>query len=183
MKNCAENVVPPGIPTGRSLRESAIGNLHIRENEAFAFFAVYARYEYAAKVCRFVHQGSGLRDLSINPQLVADNIREEFTRQVEKTPELRECVDYYSRNPPKKQVWDGNNAAWSTPDYQGADNIKKLLLQLAQARNNLFHGGKGWKPDVSEIDRDNDLIRHGLTILEAIIRSDDMLLYEFSSFE
>lgn len=179
MTNCTESVATTEMPLGNL----AIGNLHIRENDAFAFFAIYARYEYAAKVCRLVHQGPSRRDLSVNPQLVADKVREEFLRQVEKTPQLREAVDYYGRNPPKKQVWDGTSAAWFAPDYQGADKMKTLLLQLAQARNNLFHGGKGWKPDVPEFDRDNDLIRHGLTILEAVIRSDDMLFHEFSSFQ
>ncbi|TPP06966.1 hypothetical protein [Rhizobium glycinendophyticum] len=177
------SVSKPEPSTEMSFAELAIGNLHIRENDAFAFFAIYARYEYAAKVCQLVHKGPDRRDLTVNPQLVADKAREEFWRRVEKTPQLAEAVDYYIRNPPKKQVWDGTSGAWTEPDYQGADKLKILLLQLGQARNNLFHGGKGWKPDTPECDRDNDLIRHGLIILEAVIRSDEILFHEFSSFQ
>ncbi|MBA8801688.1 hypothetical protein FHW77_005445 [Agrobacterium sp. RC10-4-1] len=181
--NSTENLAGEKTDVGQSLKDIAIGNLTIRETEAFAFFAVYARYEYAAKVCGLVHQGPPPRDLIINPQTVADNVREQFVRQMDENPPLRHAVDYFEANAPQKQVWDGRGAAWVTPQYQGADSLKKLLLHLAQARNNLFHGGKGWKPDLREIERDNDLIRYGLTILEAVIRSNDNLLHEFSSYE
>ncbi len=164
------------------LSKAAVGNLHIREEAAFEFFVVYARYEYAAKVCRLVHQGDHVRELAVNPQAVADRIREKFNRCLATDLELQDAVNYYRKKPPQKQVWNGKEPAWQAPVYQGSDDLKILLLQLAQARNNLFHGGKGWKADTYDIDRDNDLLRHGLTILGAILKADDELYHEFSSF-
>ncbi|PKA43186.1 hypothetical protein CWR43_14150 [Rhizobium sullae] len=170
------------VKMARSLKETAIGNLHLREEDAFEFFVAYARYEYAAKVCKLVHQGDEQRMLTINPQGVADRIRASFESRISSDKSLQKAVAYYTAQPPQRQIWDGNGPGWDQPVYQGNDTLKNLLLQLAQARNNLFHGGKGWKADNPAMERDNDLLRHGLVILDAVVNSDDQLFGEFSSF-
>ena len=46
-KNNVDNVAATGTPAEKSLRESAIGNLHIRENDAFA---LHFRCEFRADI-------------------------------------------------------------------------------------------------------------------------------------
>lgn len=166
----------------RSLKETAIGNLHLRQEDAFEFFVIYARYEYAAKVLKLVHIANSPIILGIDPQKVADLIRANFLQKAADSVPLQEAIAYYAANPPSKQMWDGVGPTWELPVYQGNDAVKILLLQLAQARNNLFHGGKGWKTDIPTAERDNDLLRHGLVLLEAVITSDASLFAEFSSY-
>ncbi len=166
----------------KGLKEIAVGNLQLHQDDAFEFFAVYARYEYAAKACNLVHVSEHSMLLTIDPQAVANRVRGSFLAKAENDEALQGAISYYTVQPPMRQIWNGVGPAWDQPVYQGNDKLKKILLQLAQARNNQFHGGKGWKPDSAAIGRDNDLLRHGLVILGAVVNSDDQLLSEFSSF-
>ncbi|MER8674593.1 hypothetical protein [Mesorhizobium sp. M0037] len=169
-----------------SLADDAIGNLHIKNDAAFEFFVVYARYEYAAKVARYVYkpplQGKKLPELKINLQDVADNIKDKFHIAIQNDRALSDAVAYYQQFPPKGQVWNGAGPDWADIEYN--DTFPCILLRrLAQARNNLFHGGKGWKGDQQTWDRDNLLISHGLIILEAVIKSDEALSGDFTSYQ
>ncbi len=169
-----------------SLADDAIGNLHIKEDAAFEFFVVYARYEYAAKVAQYVHKppipGNKFPELKIDLQEVADNIKDNFHKATQNNRALSDAVAYYQKFPPKGQVWNGTGPDWADMKYN--DTFPCILLRrLAQARNNLFHGGKGWKGDEQTMDRDNLLISHGLIILEAVIKSDAALSTDFTSYQ
>jgi hypothetical protein len=169
-----------------SLADDAIGNLHIKRDAAFEFFVVYARYEYAAKAARYVYKppirGNKLPELKINIQEVADKIKAKFQLAIQSNRSLSDAVAYYQNFPPKGQVWNGIEPDWADIEYN--DTFPCILLRrLAQARNNLFHGGKGWKGDEQAWGRDNLLISHGLTILEAVIKSDDALGADFTSYQ
>ena len=163
------------------LAETAIGNLHIDKGKAFDFFAVYARYEYAAKACGHVQKSAQQIDLKIVPKSVADAIEKKFQAKLAASADLTKAVDYYRKYPPKKPVWDGAAPKWVDVPHTEKGSLL-LLLHLAQVRNNLFHGGKGWKAE-DGADRDNLLIEHGLILLGAIISSEETLEYEFSSFQ
>jgi hypothetical protein len=168
----------------RALIDLAIGNLHVDKVKAFEFFAVYARYEYAAKDCRYVEQADHRIDLKINYKTLADAVSKNFLGRMDKNPELKASVEYYQIFPPKKQIWNPENRGpdWKNVEYT-ENFMVKLLLRLAQARNNLFHGGKGWSADVPMLERDNLLISHGLVILSEVIKSDADLDQSFSSYQ
>lgn len=170
----------------KALAERAMGNLHIDQTRAFAFFVVYARFEYAAKVAGYVDKTPGnngkLPDLKIDLQAIADRIKGKFHAAIQADKSLSAAVAYYQKWPPKKQVWNGTAPDWA--DDLRNDTFPCILLRrLAQARNNLFHGGKGWNGDEQTFNRDNMLIAHGLVILEGVIRCDDALDNDFSSYQ
>jgi len=171
---------------GRSLAVTAIGNLHIDEKAAFDFFVVYARYEYAAKAARYVlknmPEGRKLRKLELDLQTIADKIETGFRRAMRENRDLDSAVAYYQRFPLKAQVWNGKEPDWSLKEHTEPFPCD-LLRRLAQTRNNLFHGGKGWEPEEKAIDRANLLISHGLLILEAVITSDVALNENFTSYD
>lgn len=165
----------------RTFAETAVGNLHIDAKKAFEFFAAYARYEYAVKVLGWVISKEPRAELKICPKTVADAIAVRFETQKSEKPDLARAVEYFSAQAPQKQKWKDNRPTWE-PMRNNERGVLLLLLQLGQARNNLFHGGKGWKPE-GPAGRDNEVIRHGLVILEAVVSSNEQLSEAFSSFE
>jgi hypothetical protein len=43
--------------------------------------------------------------------------------------------------------------------------LERLLIYIRRMRNNLFHGGKSQPGSPMQVDRNANLLRHGLTIL------------------
>ncbi|WP_137137224.1 hypothetical protein [Rhizobium sp. FKY42] len=164
----------------RDLFEAAVENLHIDREEAIRFFVLYARFEYAAKECGYIHKGEKRRKLAVDPEAVAQHITLRFAERRTQDSLLNAAVLFYIANPPLKQVWDGGKVAWETAQYSGSELVC-LLLSLAQMRNNLFHGGKGWQSGTDPA-RERRLLGDGLRILEAIISSDDELCTAFNTY-
>ncbi len=168
----------------RSLVDTAIGNLHVDKEKALEFFAAYARFEYAIKDCRYVQQADRVIDLRIDYATVANAVSEIFLERLDRNPDLKNAVEYYHKFPPKKQIWnpEKNEPEWKAVEYNQGFMVD-VLLRLAQARNNLFHGGKRWSADFRMVDRDKLLISYGLVILSELIKSDAELEQSFSSYQ
>ena len=56
-------------------------------------------------------------------------------------------------------------------------SIQELIAALNGVRNNLFHGGKSGDPDG---DRNADLIRAALYLVDQILKENDVLHTSFS---
>ena len=169
--------------SGRSLFEHAIGNLYVDRELAFEFFVVFSRFEYALKTAGFVLQGENERNLQVDFDRFANAIAVQFQAMLDGgDPKLAAACEYYRRQPPLKQVWYGRAPDWRDALPQARNQINFFLVFLRRTRNNLFHGGKGWRRPGAP-DRDNHLMRHGLQILEAMINCEPDVSGEYSTFE
>lgn len=128
-------------------------------------FQKFARFEYALKAAGFhCREGDAEPDWR------------NFARSVGKTLEepnsedLQEAIQYILRKPPKKQVIRDGTIQWDEGDPGHMSKPELVLLYVRRVRNNLFHGGKfhgHWFPP----DRDHNLLRHSLTIVEACLEA------------
>lgn len=109
-----------------------------QEDLVCEFLAVFARFEQALKAAGF-HYGDG--DARANWISFAEHPRVEA--EISGTgSSLTEEVNLFLQSPPRKQVIDDGNLAWSdTPASQDTDS-KRVVVYLKRVRNNLFHGGK-----------------------------------------
>ena len=125
------------------------------------FFFVFARMEYALKATgRFVKHR---RNAEADWTKLASNLGNRFDEKA--TPGLKEAVEYYRTHPPKKQVVQDDQLEWddTLPDH--TSDLDLLFAYVRRVRNNLFHGGKFRGRYLAEPERSEQLIRHGLTIL------------------
>ena len=132
---------------GQTHFDHAIGNLHIDRDLAFRFLVEFARFEFALKAARFVYQGENERYLKVDFDCFARTIAEPFQKKLDDgDSRLCEARDYYRNEPPQKQIWNGYEPSWTEALPQNRTEAAFLLILLRRTRNNLFHGGKGWKP-------------------------------------
>lgn len=138
---------------------------------AFAFFKLFAQYEYSLKVMGFGQAGRkqaaeadwdrfanevGLRLLDINQ------------------PEIVQAVQYLFEHPPKRQVWIDDAVQWErVPNEERSAQI--LFSHIRRARNNLYHGGKFGSRWIDP-DRSRELLSSALLLLERLVPLDEKLL-------
>ncbi len=164
------------------LAELAEGNLHIDKQLARDFFIVFARFEYAMKENGHVVKGPSERDLELRFNDLARSLDGKFQARISLDKALSAAVAYYREKPPKKQIWDGAKPDWKE-SYQTEPLCHLLLILISRTRNNLFHGGKGYRSESEEIGRDEELITHALTIIDAILECDESMKHSFSSLQ
>lgn len=84
-------------------------------------------------------------------------------------------VNVVLQTPPKRQIVDGQGyLSWE--QVGTVSNTQELMGSLRRVRNNLFHGGKSGDPDN---DRNDVLVRHALSVIDAILRHDHDLRMMF----
>jgi len=139
--------------------------------------ACFARAEFALKATRYAVNRRGA---------VAshwDNFARDMAAVVDssETPELMEAVNYLHAHPPKRQVVNGQRAAFEAEATQSTRPtvIERALEYTRRIRNNLFHGVKYFDSD--ESNRDPRLIDAALIVLEACVRADPAvwIAYEY----
>lgn len=130
-----------------------------RMKTAFEFLYLFARFEFAQKALGF-HKGDG--DAEPNWDEFANEIsdRSDFNDL-----RIKEAVEYYFEQPPKKQVVRCGELKWE-PFELNQGKLKGLFLYLRKVRNNLFHGGKFKGKYFEDPDRSNELIRNGIRLMD-----------------
>lgn len=161
-------------------KEMAYSRFTIQPDDVFVFLVTYGRYESSAKALGWVDQLKDGEELRVCVKKVADAVKEGFERLVGAEPALLAAVRYFYKTPPLRQVWGHDQAEWRAVP-RSETGMLRTLLDLAQARNNLFHGGKGWS-ELECRDRDRAVVAHGLTILCAIIASNADLTEKFEAY-
>jgi hypothetical protein len=148
------------------------------------FFIMFAGFEYALKqIPRFLKKDKYDNAMADRKQFGAEH---NLHFNPDSTPELKEAWDYFSANPPRKQVVIDGHLDWAPPIFC-ADGNKKLtwlLGAVGTVRNNLFHGGK-FSEHVPNVDaaRDPDLLRHAIVILNACLLLDNEVEWRFKEIQ
>ncbi len=143
---------------------------------------VFARFEYALKKAGyFIGQGRVRPDWSgfVEKGGRADRFKE----RVPKRKLLKEAVKYFSEHPPKIQRVENGELDWNerSDDPLGPTSLGRATQALKDIRNNLFHGGKDPLFPEPGGRRDRELLRHGLSVLYALVDLDDKVKQAFTN--
>jgi hypothetical protein len=143
---------------------------------AFKFFLVFSRFEYALKRAGFAN-GSA-RGVEAAWDMFSSKYRSAF--KPDQTAELLNACEYFTKNPPRKQILDAGVLDWSEPQFRSeVPFFIWLLLMLRSVRNNFFHGGKFPIAPIEEPGRNLDLLRHSFVIIQACLALDKTVAHEF----
>ena len=150
-----------------------LDELHLNNRETLLeFFATYSRLEYALKrkQCTKSNDGNAEPDWL---KFISEN-KNNF--DPEKNDILKKSVDYLLSFPAQKQiVKNGQLDFVVSPDTKSGPTLCRIYHCLRITRNNLFHGGKFPYKPVSELSRNNNLIRHCLIVLKEITKLDSSI--------
>ena len=135
---------------------------------AWHFFVFFSRLEYALK-----RSGRYLKERTQDAEPNWDKFASEYNGvfRTDSSRELRGAVDYFLKDPPRKQLQLNGRMGWSEPlKYDGNEpQLIWLLRMIRCVRNNLFHGGKFPLIRMSDPSRDRDLLLNSMAILTACL--------------
>ncbi|MBX3620638.1 MAG: hypothetical protein KF891_11735 [Rhizobacter sp.] len=137
---------------------------------AFAFFKLFAKYEYALKA-----MGYGLA----GPKQSAEADWDRFSTTVGvkvlsvTDAEVKAAIQYIFQKPPKRQVWVNDAVNWEVVP-NGERSAQILFSHIRRARNNLYHGGKFGSQWIDP-DRSQELLETSILILNALVLLDAAL--------
>ena len=140
------------------------------------FFIIFSRFECALKASNFAN-GNNER-VSANWYTFINSINPNFDS--DKTPELKQAVDYLINNPPKIQNLDNGHLRWRDRPFKENDQlITKLSLSIRDIRNNLFHGGKFHGNYQEDVSRNYILLKNSILILNEWINLNESVKHNF----
>lgn len=173
------------IPQNRNLITAAFFDVYVLpkigitvdklDTLSFDFFKFFSRIEYSLKAASF-HTGEG----NANPDWTtfAQDIDSKF--QAIQDKKLNEAKQYILSNPPKKQVIEQGNIAWSDAAPTPGNGTDLLLLYVRRVRNNLFHGGK-FNGNWFAPERSEELLNSSIIVLEYALESNDKVKEAFEN--
>ena len=147
------------------MADIALTKLTVAPKLAIEFFAVFSRLEYALKVVpSFRRAGDG--------EAKADWAA--FTRALNvsfdpnSNPRLMEAFSYLTIEPIKRLDVQQGTLDWLPFDPGGDTPLDKVIFVIKQIRHNLFHGGKFALDPKASRDRDTQLLKYALVVLQEI---------------
>ena len=152
-------------------------HLHMPEDLACMFLAVFSRMEYALKATDYVYENKG--KVTASWDKFVNEIDEAFRLISDK--EFVVAVDYLLTYPPRKQVRKDRVLTFENQVIDGNQKrAQQALFMVRTVRNNLFHGGKYLPNGEEETRRNCQLVAYSLTILKYCIPLNNrvMLCYE-----
>lgn len=141
--------------------------LKIDLDRATEFLVAFARLEYSAKAVGFLSGNE--RQAAVDWDALAKHLSAGFRNQLSENPRVKSAFQELQEKPPKKAVLKDGSLEFESSEPQNVGEAMEALLYLKRIRNNLFHGGKGFK--IEEADRDDHLVALGLTLIYAFADS------------
>ena len=139
-------------------------------NLAFAFFRLFAQFEYALKAMGYGRAGN---------RQAAEADWDRFANEVgarlfaATDPDILRAMQYIFEHPPKRQVWIEGAVQWEVVN-NGERSAQILFAHIRRTRNNLYHGGKFGSRWIDP-DRSHELLRSSHLILQALVPLDEKL--------
>jgi hypothetical protein len=154
----------------------AFQHLHMPEELACNFLAIFSRAEHALKSSKFAIGNS--HKVEAGWDKFANSINDSFLKI--KCNVLQEAKMYLLQHPPKKQILENGLVVFVNQNRNETQNqTQQLLLMIRTVRNNLFHGGKYLPGGEIEPGRNMLLVQHSITILMECIKLNDMVYKSF----
>lgn len=140
--------------------------------EASRLFKVMMRLEFALKDAGFFVPGRRAVAEVDWVRFANDQLGADFWQSIKLADEIQVLINA----PPKKQIVDERgHLIWQ--DRGEVVSVQELIAALNGVRNNLFHGGKSGDPDGN---RNADLIRAALYLVDQVLKEHDVLHTSFS---
>ena len=143
--------------------------------EASRLFKVMMRLEFALKDVGFFVPGRRAVAEVDWVRFANDRLGADFWQRIKLADEVQVLI----HAPPKKQIVKivdkKCHLIWQ--DRGEVVSVQELIAALNGVRNNLFHGGKSGDPDGN---RNADLIRAALYLVDQVLKEDDVLHTSFS---
>lgn len=140
--------------------------------EANRLFKVMMRLEFALKDVGFFVPGRRAVAEVDWVRFANDQLGADFWQRIKLADEVQVLI----HAPPKKQIVDERgHLIWQNRGE--AVSVQELIASLNGVRHNLFHGGKSGDPDGN---RNADLIRAALYLVDQVLKEDDVLHSSFS---
>ncbi|MEM6891058.1 MAG: hypothetical protein AAF636_23420 [Pseudomonadota bacterium] len=140
--------------------------------EASRLFKVMMRLEFALKDVGFFVPGRRAVAEVDWVRFANDQLGADFWQRIKSADEVQVLI----HAPPKKQIVDDcGHLSWQ--DRGEVVSVQELIAALNGVRNNLLHGEKSGDPDSN---RNADLIRAALYLVDQVLREDDVLHTSFS---
>ncbi|TNE26533.1 MAG: hypothetical protein EP349_09885 [Alphaproteobacteria bacterium] len=136
---------------------------HLDKTLIFSFFEKFSKFECALKRAGF-HKGDEDK-IEVAWDKFANSLNSDF---VQKLGAAEECTAIF-KNPPKKMVVRNGNAGWKPEGNEcpaSPNDNQTLFVYVRRVRNNLFHGGKYPEGPVQTPERDGQLLKSCMYILE-----------------
>lgn len=131
---------------------------------SFEFFREFARCEYCLKAVGL--REPKRRDPTADWAAFAGQVQSVF--ETPPSQEIADAINYYLSTPPRKQVVRNGLLDWEASEPDHRNQAELVLRHVCRVRNNLFHGGK-FNGHWFEPQRSEELLRHGLVILRAVV--------------
>ncbi|MCW9707931.1 hypothetical protein [Fodinibius salsisoli] len=148
--------------------DKVLKTLSISDREiVFDFFVFYSRLEYALKKTPQFRKDEGYVEADWS----------EFKKSIKpifdasKNKKLKKAADYLTDKPPRKIEETSDGLEFRDASFTEENSPENLIDIICVVRNNLFHGGKYVKEEVSDLARDEDLLENSLIILEEFVNS------------
>jgi hypothetical protein len=145
------------------MQNNLIERLGLDKDLVCEFLLCFSRFEYALKRAGFV--AGDEREAKPAWDTFGDSLRGRFSSVT--APEFVHAVELLDFAPPQKQVLKDGQLGWIDNKKDLSESQEKWVLRLVRTvRNNLFHGGKYPGTIVPNPERDQQLLRACLTVLE-----------------
>jgi hypothetical protein len=130
------------------------------------FFLTLSRIEFALKVTNYA-QGNTSRAKPDWDKFGRD-IKDHFN--IKRDEKLEASCNYYLKLPPQKQIFQNSKLTWVDAIPEGLSDPELLLVYVRRVRNNLFHGGKYNIQARDETERNEELLKSGISILHEALK-------------
>jgi hypothetical protein len=132
---------------------------------ALQFFATFARLEFAMKYTGCLKRTENGRAAEASPSRLAARLPADFFASVRASG----AADVIINDPPKNLFVMADGSLGFEPAAAPLTNALELLNAVWRVRNNLFHGNK---MHPANRQRDADLIRSALIVIDAVLQAD-----------
>jgi hypothetical protein len=140
--------------------------------ETIEFFAVFSRFEYALKRCRFLRD-KGYAEADWDK--FSNGLGESFLQEVRECGKANTLLD----KPPKKQIVGGGcSIEWK--QMKPIADVRSLFRAIRRVRHNLFHGGKYPSGPEVDVSRDSTLLSEAIWVLRRALERCQNVNHAFS---
>lgn len=145
------------------------------------FFIIFSFFEFGIKELGLTETNKNYP--SPDWKAYVDKIIDKFDPN--ESPELAEAIGYMKENPPKKQVFKNDGSMTYDVSYfknKNNINLQVLIQMIKTVRNNFFHGGKVKDFIKYDYERNINLFKNSLVILNTCLKLDENISNGLSEF-
>ena len=157
----------------KEIFEKIVSDWHVNRDLSFEVFVMFSRFEYALKRAGYASVQNNYIKVDWDRFAIEH-------KDLIKSTNLSNEIRYFKKSPPNKQSYDGQTLKWKIQKWDSKQSdLHELLRFIYNVRNNLFHGGKFPGQPISDVSRDNELLKHVIAVIQECININNTVRYFF----